>query len=139
MPTSKDLTTQVFHLADERREIDDFTFANKIPIDVRQVKVITMSGKAVTEGTPVGNHYHTVESGRWELFLVIGKGEEPLFKLRTRDPSGEIEEREMKPGDFCIIPPGRSHSFVGLKSGAQMIGVSNQAYDSEHDVEDKLF
>lgn len=130
---------EVFQHTDPRRIIDDTTFPEAISFPVRQIKTITFSDDAIRDGRAVGNHLHTKESGRWELFVALGDTDESLFRFRFRKPGGKVQERIMQAGDTCVIPPEHSHSFVPLRTGATILGISNQPYDSAHDVPDKLF
>jgi len=117
---------------DHRRRIFDIVLPEmEIPFSVRQVKIVDV----YSAGMVVGNHYHTKESGRQELFGIVS-GE---FTLRLRyGRDAEITERIMKPGDACLIRPEVSHAFRADQPG-QIIGLSNLAYDSAHDVPDQLF
>lgn len=51
----------------------------------------------------------------------------------------EVQEREMRAGDACYVPPPYSHSFRVEHPAAKLWGLANQAYDATHDVPDKLF
>lgn len=125
---------------DERRKIEDITLPESvsIPFKIRQIKLITISDKAVKEKMVLGNHYHT--SNRWEFFMVIGELDVFLFKLKFRNsPEDEIQEKELKANDAILVPPGCTHSFLPFRSGVKLLGISNLAYDSDHDVNDKIF
>lgn len=135
------LKVETFKHVDIRRVITDITLPGDdvIPFSVVQIKTVDFSDKAVQDCMAVGNHFHTVESNRWELFVAVGSQDTPLFKFRYREAGdGRIREVEMKAGDACIIPPGFSHAFVGLASGDLLLGISNMKYDLAHDTFDKL-
>lgn len=133
--------TEVFEVADNRRVIDDITLPEELelPFKIGQLKTVELSDEAIIQGLAVGNHYHTEESGRWELYVVVGPEGVPLFKVRFRELGQEIQEREMMAGDACIIPPTYSHAFIGLEPGVKLWGISNLRYNPNHDVSDKLF
>lgn len=127
---------------DVRRVITDIVLPEdlEIPFRVLQVKVVDLSASAITARIPVGNHYHTCESGRYEFFVAVGKAGVLLFSFRYRNRlGGEILEQEMAAGDACLVPPEHPHSFVGLTAGAKLWGFANMAYDAAHDIPDKLF
>jgi len=133
---------EVFVHVDIRRVIKDFTLPKdlEIPFRVKQIKIVELSKEAISQGLALGNHFHTVESGRWELFIVDGPESDNLFKLRYRKAGQvEIREKDMKRGETCLVPPGHTHSFKGLQEGAVLVGFSNLSYDASHDVPDKLF
>ena len=133
---------QVFFHSDKRRTIRDVTLPEGMgfPFIVRQFKTITLSNTAVKQGLAIGNHYHTMESHRWEFYVVVGEEDFPLFRFRFRG-AGEkdFHEQEMTAGDACIIPPMHSHAFLALRPGVQLFGFSDCPYRSEDDVLDKLF
>lgn len=140
------MATQFFRLQDSRhvdgrRSIVDFTFPTgvEIPFIVKQVKIISLSQEAVDNALSIGNHFHTGSSNRIEFFIAVGKEGVPLFRVRTREQGGEVIEQEMRNGDACLILPETTHSFLPLVAGAQLWGISNLAYDSKHDVVDRLF
>lgn len=120
---------------DMRRIITDCVLFDDIPFNVRQIKIIDFK----TRGVVVGDHYHTVESGRREFFIVIGPPNVALFTFRFRMSRGEVKEYQMVAGDACLVSPPCSHSFRVEHSQAKLWGLSNQAYDAAHDVPDKLF
>jgi len=131
------LKSNVFDDSDSRRTITDYTFPRGINTDLGQVKVIRC--RRTGDNDALGNHYHTVKSGRWEYFMV-GAGEyvDIIFTLKYRTGEGEITEVELMKGDTVIIPPGWSHTFIPRQEGATLLGVSNLPYDPDDDVEDKL-
>ena len=102
----------------------------KVPLSVAQFKFVELK----EAGVVVGNHYHTLQSGRIEIFIV--KGANVIF--RHREPGQKIEEMELAENDGVIIFPGTTHSFLATGAG-MLIGLSNTIYDSAHDVTDKLF
>ena len=140
MNTVKLFRVSLFSPSDPRRTIYDVTFPQEVPFAVVQIKDVVFTDKAVEEAWGVGNHYHSPESNRWELFVALGDSGVPLFRFRYRQAGEkEFQETEMKAGDACLIPPGNSHAFVALLSGATLRGISNLAYNAAHDVPDKLF
>ena len=125
---------------DLRRIITDCVLPGDIPFAVRQIKIIDFK----TRGVVVGNHYHTVESGRREFFIVIGPPNVVLFTYRFRyrfraSQDEKVLEQQMIAGDACLISPPCSHAFRVEHSQAKLWGLANQAYDAAHDVPDKLF
>lgn len=133
-------------VTDKRRTIDEVILGREfeIPFAVKQIKIIRLTKEAVDQGLAVGNHYHTIESGREELFIVWGgksaKKHAPIFKFKYREfGREEIQDVELMSGDACYVPPGWSHSFLPLKAGLEIWGFSNMEYDSKHDLPDKLF
>lgn len=127
---------------DHRRKITDLLLPEgmKIPFDMRQIKIVEMTDEAVRTQLAVGNHFHTEESGRSELFIVDGPQDVPVFLLRYREErDGEVKEMHMRKGDSCLFPPGVSHAFIGLVAGATLYGLSNTPYDKAHDTPDQLF
>ncbi len=131
----------VGHHHDHRRAIDDFVVPMdvEIPFTVRQVKDVAMTDEAVQGRLVVGNHFHTPESNRRELFVATGPEKTALFRARFREAGGEIQEFTLYRGDSCIVLPTVSHAFIPLCSGVVLRGLSNLPYDAAHDVPDKLF
>ena len=106
----------------------------EINFAARGVKTINFS----RSGVVVGNHYHTIESGRIEVYIGIGAPGVELFNFAYRD-GGEIKERIIFNGDSCFIPPGCTHSFKVLSENASLWGFSNlEGYDPAHDEKDVI-
>lgn len=120
---------------DMRRIITDCVLLEDIPFVVRQIKILDFKMR----GAVVGNHYHTLASGRQEFFIAVGPPNVTLFTYRWRMDQSEVWEREMKSGDACHIMPQCSHAFRVLYSHAKLWGLANQAYDAAHDVPDNLY
>ena len=128
----------VFFNADERRELDDITFPGPLPFLVIQTKRLSFSADSVKEGKPVGNHWHSKESGRIEFFVAVG-GEGDLFRFAWKESgSGEVKETIMKCGEACLIPVGASHAFVPLQDGCQIWGWSNKKHEQKNDKPDVI-
>lgn len=132
-------------VSDNRRVIQEAVLGGEfnLPFPAKHFKIITLSQEAVDRALAVGNHYHDKESGRDEFFVILGgrSGEKhaPAFKFRYREPDGSVQETELMVGDACYVPVGWSHAFLPLKSGLQILGISNTAYFKENDIPDKLF
>lgn len=127
--------------SDSRRSLSEIVFLDQFPLmfPVGQVKVITFTDDAVRYRQTVGNHYHTIESGRHEVFVAVGPANVELIRFRYRDgTAGPVKEVMMKNGDACLIPPGHSHAFTPLAPEVALWGLSNIPYDSAHDVKDVL-
>ncbi|OGL88760.1 hypothetical protein A3H75_00425 [Candidatus Uhrbacteria bacterium RIFCSPLOWO2_02_FULL_51_9] len=120
---------------DARRIITDCVLGHEVPFGIRQIKIIDFKAS----GMVVGNHYHTVKSGREEFFIAIGPPDVVLFTYRWRVSQEEVQERKMRAGDACHIVPPCSHSFRVEHPQAKLWGLANMAYDAAHDVPDKLF
>ncbi len=128
---------------DNRRTITDIVFPDGFewPFRVKQFKEMDFKAEAVAQKLPVGNHYHTMASGRRELFVAVGPADTDLFILhrRYRARKGVIEtDQTMRAGDACYIPTGVTHTFIPLHPEAKLWGFSNMAYDAKHDIEDNL-
>lgn len=132
---------------DQRRKITDVVirfpeaFASAVAqTGLLQTKTVAMTSEAVKNGLVVGNHYHTPESNRHELFVATGPEGELLFKFAYVSGAADAtaEEIVMARGDACYVPPGITHAFVPLVDGAELVGYSNQAYCAEHDVPHKI-
>lgn len=132
-------------LSDNRRTIQEAVLEGgfKLPFTVKHFKILTLSQEAIDRGLAVGNHYHDNKSGRHEFFVILGgrseKKHSPVCKFRYREPGGAVQETELMMGDACFVPVGWSHAFLPLKSGLQILGISNTAYSSKDDVPDQLF
>lgn len=127
---------------DARRTITDIVLPEdlEIPFKVLQINVMEPSKEAIGKRLPVGNHYHTCESGRIEFFVALGKAGMPLFCLRYRNSvGGAVLARQLFSGDACLVPPEHSHVFVGLADGARLLVFTNMAYNDAHNIPDKLF
>lgn len=133
-------TIEVGRHNDARREITDFVLPKDLvlPFPIRQVKIVSMHAEAAQYGLVVGNHYHPAGTGRYEFFIATGPDGD-LFEARYRIRPEKNSEFTMRRGDACLIPPELSHAFKPLQAGATLIGLSNLAYDSAHDVSDVLF
>ena len=119
---------------DQRRTITDAVLPSKTPFVVRQIKQIVFTQQAVDRQTPIGNHFHTLESKRYEFFVVMaGK-----CRFIYRNPKNDPQEVIMNKGDACLIPPGCTHTFIALENDATLWGLSNMAYEDEHSIPDKL-
>lgn len=128
----------VFVHRDERRDLFDITFLTSMFLFFStQIKVLEFKEEGVEKRLPVGNHYHP--RIRWEVFVMSG-GEGPLFKFLWRD-KGKIKEKNVLEGDVVIIPPGcTTHTFVPLRKGVRIWGLSSVEHDAERfDVIDKIF
>ena len=67
--------------------------------------------------TPLGNHYHRTHTQTYAL--VWGSG---LYVWSDVDtPNAPVYARQIVPGDFITIPPGRAYAFV-LDPGSEMVG-----------------
>jgi quercetin dioxygenase-like cupin family protein len=130
--------------SDYRREITDVVIPWHDPFQqavhdsrILQTKIVTMSQGAVDQKMVVGNHYHV--NDRHELFVVRGPEDRAVFTFTYALPNSDVVgELEMRNGDACYIPPGITHAFTALASGATLVGFSNLAYDSDDDVVDKI-
>lgn len=131
-------TTQFEHL-DTRRLISGVAGDFGFPMQIRQIKVIQFSEEAVKNKLVVGNHRHFGESGQWEVIVILGGGTQPLFRFRYRNFTGKVQEKLLKGGDIALVPPGCSLALMALKSGAQLIEISNQEYRDMNYMDDKLF
>lgn len=127
---------------DARRAITDIVLPEdlEIPFRILQVNIMEPSKEAISKRLPVGNHYHTRESGRIEFFVALGPAGMPLFYMCYRNFVGEeILARQLFSGDACLVPPEHSHVFVGLADGARLLVLANMAYNDAHNISDKLF
>lgn len=127
--------------SDRRRDIVDVTFPASldIPFAVRQSRIVTFSADAARQRLVVGNHYHPGDSGRWELFVVVGTPALPLIEARTRERGGDIVKYTLEAGTAMLIPPTITHGFVALADDVKLWGLSNLPYDRAHGVVDDLF
>jgi len=100
-----------------------------------------MSKEAVDAKLAVGNHYHTLQSNRHELFVAAGPEGVALFCMRFALPADvyTLGEAWLRNGDACLILPGAAHAFIAITEGATLVGLSNLAYNSADDVPCKLF
>lgn len=131
---------------DERREITEVLLPEKISRALLkesnseiQCKVLAFAEEGIHSKISVGNHYHTIQSNRYEFFVAVGDSKVVLFHFYYRtNHRGRIYRRKMYAGDGIFIPPNHSHTFVPIAKGAKIFGFANQAYDSHHDVSDAL-
>lgn len=132
--------------SDERREITEVLLPEKISQTLLkeskseiQCKILVFAEAGIRARISVGNHYHTIQSNRHEFFVAVGDSKVVLFDFYyRRNHKGRIYKRKMYAGDGIFIPPNHSHTFVPRRKGAKIFGFANQAYNSDHDVVDKL-
>lgn len=130
----KILKVDIFSHSDDRRSITDIVIPSEIEFNLKQVKLIIFS----KTGNIVGNHYHSIESNRFEAYVAIGPEKTDLFEFVYRDQSG-VSSSILQNGIGCLIPPGCTHSFKVIYKQAQLFGFSNiNGYDSSSDILDVL-
>lgn len=120
---------------DERRNIFDVVLPKEMDFPIVQIKRIEFPRKDII----IGNHKHTKESGRIEVYIAVGPEKQELFKFFYRDENNEIKEKILFNGEACVIPPERTHTFIVLAKNSELWGLSNlRVYDPKGDVKDIL-
>lgn len=124
--------------ADERRDIYEMVFEDGATerIEIVQIKILELKAKAVESGMAVGNHSHTPESGRDEMFVAIGPKDrdQGLFKFAEEPGNYTV----LVAYDGVFIPCGTTHAFVPICEGAILIGISNRPHKAEYDIPIKI-
>ena len=91
---------------DNRRRIFGIVLPAEINFAARGVKTINFS----RSGVVVGNHYHTIESGRIEGYIGIGAPGVELFNFAYRDGGG-IKKKDIFKW-ARLFYPARSHTSL---------------------------
>jgi hypothetical protein len=110
-----------------------------------QEKSVVFTDEAVAQKMVAGNHYHTPESDRHEVFVAMGESKDNegkgliLMRYSLPGEGSHIGDFLMRQGDLVLIEPGVSHAFMPLVKGALLKGFSNLPYKAEHDVKHVLF
>lgn len=133
------LRAKPFENFDVRRFVSGVAGNFGFPLQIRQIKIIEFSDDAVRDHLVIGNHRHFGESGQWELIVVLGKSQKPIFRFRYRNYNDNIQEKLLKGGNVVLVPPGCSLALVALKPGVKIIEISNKEYDHLNYADDKLF
>ena len=128
-----------FENIDVRRIITGVVGDFEFPFPLRQIKLVEMTENAVREGFVVGNHRHVSASGQWEVVLVLGSSDTPMFRFRYKNRGSKIYERVLHGGDMAIVPPGCTLAFLPLCSGARLLEISDQEYNAANYEKDALF
>lgn len=122
---------------DGRRTIYEMVFEDgeKERIETVQIKIIALKSEAVKSEMAVGNHFHTPESGRDEIFVAIGPDDGQALLKFAAEPNNYTHLRAF---DGVFVSCGEPHAFVPLREGVVLFGISNTKYDSVHDVAAKI-
>ncbi|MFA7654236.1 MAG: hypothetical protein WCX97_04315 [Candidatus Magasanikbacteria bacterium] len=116
---------------DARRKIAELILMS--PFETATISIIEAKGA----GEILGNHFHTPESQRTEIFLVIGNKNEEIFRFSFRNQY-QTKEVVLKGGEILIVHPGTTHAFKALRPGATLLVVANKEYNPKDDIKDVI-
>ena len=84
---------------------------------------------AIDGGKRLSLQYHE----RKDESILVLRGR---LHLELENGAGEMESRELQPGESQRIPPGRRHRFAALEGGCELIEVSTPELEDVVRVED---
>jgi len=130
---------QHFYNADTRRVIDGVVGEFGGPFELRQIKLIDFSEESVSRKMIVGNHGHFRNSDQWEIIVILGEANQPLFQFRCREYDGQVQEHFLSGGDVVLIPPGCTLALIALAANSRILEISNKEYHAGNYIVDQLF